>query len=265
MLTDYHIHTPLCHHAEGSPSEYVRAAQAAGLAEVGFSDHNPMATQFDNWRMAPEDLPRYLAMVEDARRKFPNYPIRLGLECDYIPGYEDHIRFLARQADWDYLIGSVHYIAPDWEVDSPFPQHLKRWAEQPVEEVWELYFNGYTRMAASGLFDFLAHPDLVKKFGHRPEGDLTRFYVSALEAIADSGAALEVSTAGLRKQAAEIYPSRGFLELAYSRHIPIVINSDAHAPAEVGHEFRKAVELVKAVGYTSVTRFHKRVKTQVLL
>ncbi|PTX94711.1 histidinol phosphate phosphatase [Verrucomicrobia bacterium LW23] len=265
MLTDYHIHTPLCHHAEGEPAEYIRAAQAAGLAEIGFSDHNPMATQFDNWRMAPEDLPRYLAMIDQAQRDHADFPVRLGLECDYIPGYEDHIRWLARQADWDYLIGSVHYIAPDWEVDNPYPEHIKRWAQQPVEDVWERYFAAYTRMAASGLFDFLAHPDLVKKFGNRPEGDLSRFYTTSLEAIADTGAVLEVSTAGLRKAAREIYPSRTFLELAHARHIPIVINSDAHAPAEVAHEFAKAVELVKAVGYTSVTRFHKRQKTQILL
>ena len=256
MRTDYHLHTPLCGHATGAPRDYVLAAQKAGLAEIGFSDHNPMATQFDDWRMAPGQLTEYLGLVEEARREFPDYPIRLGLECDFIPGQEGHIKQLAAQADWDYLIGSVHYVTPEWDIDNP--KHLKRWKEQPVDEIWQAYFAAYTKMIESCLFDFLAHPDLVKKFGHRPKGDLSRFYRETLDAAAEAGVVLEVSTAGLRKDVREIYPSRDFLEEAHHRNIPIVINSDAHAPEEVAYEFDRAYKLVRDVGYTRVTRFEKR-------
>jgi len=256
MRTDYHLHTPLCGHATGAPRDYVLAAQRAGLDEIGFSDHNPMPTQFDDWRMGPGQLPEYLGMIEEVRAEFPHYRIRLGLECDFIPGQEGHIRDLAARAEWDYLIGSVHYITPDWDVDNP--KHLKRWTEQPVEEVWQAYFDAYTKMVESCLFDFLAHPDLVKKFGHRPEGDLTRFYLGTLDAIAEAGAVLEVSTAGLRKDVKEIYPSREFLEAAHTRHIPIVINSDAHAPEEVAHEFDRAYAMVREIGFTHVMRFKGR-------
>jgi len=256
MRTDYHMHTPLCGHATGAPRDYVLAAQKAGLKEIGFSDHNPMPTQFDDWRMGPEQLPEYLALVGEARREFPDYPIRLGLECDFIPGHENHIRDLAVRADWDYLIGSVHYVTPDWDIDNP--KHLKRWTEQPVEEIWQAYFAAYTKMIESRLFDFLAHPDLVKKFGHRPAGDLSRFCLPTLDAAAEAGSVLELSTAGLRKEVHEIYPSRDFLTAAHARHIPIVINSDAHSPAEVAYEFDLAYTLAREVGYTHVTRFEKR-------
>jgi histidinol-phosphatase (PHP family) len=250
------MHTPLCGHATGAPRDYVLAAQAAGLVEIGFSDHNPMPTQFDDWRMAPEQLPEYVKMIEDVRREFPRYPIRLGLECDFIPGYEGQIAYLARQANWDYLIGSVHYVTPEWDIDNP--KHLKRWKEQPVDDIWKAYFAAYTKMVESCLFDFLAHPDLVKKFGLRPTGDLSRFYREMLDAAAEAGSVLEVSTAGLRKDAKEIYPSREFLEAAFHRHIPIVINSDAHSPAEVAYEFDQAYALVREVGYTEVIRFENR-------
>ena len=256
MRTDYHMHTPLCGHATGAPRDYVLAAQRAGLGEIGISDHNPMPTQFDDWRMAPDQLPEYLALVAEAQREFPDFPVRLGLECDFIPGFEGQIELLAKQADWDYLIGSVHYVTPDWDIDNP--KHLKRWADQPVEEIWAGYFAAYTKMAESCLFDFLAHPDLVKKFGHRPKGDLSRFYKETLDAIAEAGAVLEVSTAGLRKDVKEIYPSRDFLEAAFLRSIPIVINSDAHAPEEVAYEFDRAYKLASDVGYTKVMRFEKR-------
>ena len=256
MRTDYHMHTPLCGHAVGAPREYVLAAQKAGLVEIGFSDHNPMPTQFDEWRMGPDQLPQYIDLIAEVRRQFPRYPIRLGLECDFIAGYEGHIRKLAESAEWDYLIGSVHYITPRWAVDSP--THLKSWLEHPLEEIWKNYFEAYARMAESCLFDFLAHPDLVKKYGNRPEGDLCRFYNVALDAVAEAGAVLEVSTAGLRKAAQEIYPSREFLEAAWRRHIPIVINSDAHAPEEVAYEFDRAYAFVREIGYTEVMRFEKR-------
>jgi len=256
MRTDYHVHTPLCGHAVGAPRDYILAAQRMELGEIGFSDHNPMPTQFDDWRMAPDQLPEYVQMIEEARQEFPDYPIKLGLECDYLANYEGYIEYLSKQAEWDYLIGSVHYITPDWDVDNP--KHLKRWEEQPVEEVWQKYFDAYMQMAESCLFDFLAHPDLVKKFGHRPEGDLSRFYLKTLDAVAEAGTVLEVSTAGLRKDVREIYPSRDFLVAAHTRNIPIVINSDAHSPKEIAADFDLAYTLARDVGYREVMTFKGR-------
>jgi histidinol-phosphatase (PHP family) len=256
MLFDYHNHTPLCHHAKGLPREYVLAAQRHGLSEIGFSDHNPMPTQFDDWRMASSDLPQYFSWIEEARREFSPFPIRLGLECDYLPGYEDHVRHLASLADWDYFIGAVHYITPKWDVDNP--AHMGKWKEMDLEEVWTWYFKSYTRMVESGLFDFFAHIDLVKKFGFRPEGDLTRFYRETLEAIADHHGVIEISTAGLRKEVNEIYPSKELLTLAHQKGIRILISSDSHSPEEVGYRFDLALQLAKEVGYEEVTRFEGR-------
>ena len=79
-LADYHVHTPLCHHASGWPVEYARRAVELGLGELGFADHSPMPAHFDDWRMLREDLPRYLDEVEKARAQFPQLTIRLGLE-----------------------------------------------------------------------------------------------------------------------------------------------------------------------------------------
>ena len=263
MLFDYHMHTPLCGHAAGHPREYAAEAIRKGLQEIGFSEHNPMPSKFDEWRMDLIDFPEYIRLVEEARAEFPQLPIRLGLECDFIPGKEGWIRELATKADFDYFIGSVHYITPDWDVDNPLK--LARWKDQPVEEVWTKYFKAMTQAAQSGLFDFMAHPDLVKKFGHRPKGDLRPYYKDTLDAIEAAGIAMEVSTAGLRKEVMEIYPSKVFLEEAFTRNIPILISSDAHAPQEVGYEFGRAVSLVKEVGYREVNSFRKRERVRIPL
>src|SRR5579862_4619457 len=223
MLADYHMHTPLCRHATGSPAEYAASAVAKGMDEIGFADHNPMPSPFDDWRMDIAELPQYLGLVEEAREKYPRLSIRLGLECDFIPGQEKWIEELAGRADWDYLIGSVHYIAPGWDVDNP--KWIGRFRERPVAEIWDLYWDAYVRCIRSGLFDFMAHPDLVKKFGFRPEGDLRRYYEPAIAALAETGVPFEINTAGLSKEVAEIYPSAEFLRLAREAGVPLHINS----------------------------------------
>lgn len=264
MLTDYHTHTPLCHHAEGFPVEYARHAQAIGLAEIGFSDHNPMPHYFDDWRMSIEELPRYLELVEEARAALPDFPIRLALECDYLEGQEAWLEKTAGLADWDYLIGSVHYIHDGFAIDDP--QHLSRWkSASDVEQMWSVYWQLYAKMVRTGLCDFYAHPDLAKKFGFRPPGDLRRYYEPVIQAFVDAKAVMEVSTAGLKKEVREIYPTWEMLEMAHAAGVPIVINSDAHAPGDVGSDFDQALKLVRSVGYTKTVRFEKRQRHEVPL
>ena len=261
VRTDYHIHTTLCHHAVGDPIEYVEAARRAGLTEIGFADHNPMPQQFDVWRMSIDDLPRYLEMVQTAQST--GFPVRLGLECDFVAGYESWIEQLAEKAPWDYLIGSVHYIAPGWDVDNP--KYLARFKQYPVEEIWGLYWKQYICCIESGLFDFVAHPDLAKKFGYRPAGDLRRYYEPVIESLAKNDVAFEINTAGLRKEAQEIYPAAGFVELAKQAGVPMLINSDAHAPQEVAYGFEPARDLARRAGYSKVCRFEQRRRIEVSL
>jgi histidinol-phosphatase (PHP family) len=264
MLTDYHTHTPLCLHAEGDPIDYARHAQAIGLAEIGLSDHNPMPQAFDNWRMPLADFPRYLELVDEARAGLPGYPIRLGLECDYLERGESWIEETARMASWDYLIGSVHYIHDGVAVDDP--QHVSRWrTAADIEHMWGMYWQLYEQMVRTRLFDFHAHPDLAKRFGLRPAGDLRRYYEPVIQALADTSGILEVSTAGLRKDVREIYPAREMLEMAHGAEVPIVINSDAHRPQDVGADFSLALELVRSVGYTHTIRFAGRERLRVPL
>ncbi len=249
MPADYHTHTPLCKHAEGEPEAYVDAALAAGVSEYGISDHAPMHTEpFDDWRMARSEMKAYLAWIERARAHAGKaLNIRQGLECDWLPGCESWIQKIKQMADWDYLIGSVHYLGREFDFDNP--KWLGKWAEIDVEETWTQYWQTYTEMAESGLFTILGHPDLIKKFSYRPEGDLSRFYEPVIDAIAASGCLIELNTAGWHKPCKEQYPHVDFLELANQAGIGLVISSDAHAPREVGRDFSEAIELAKKAGY----------------
>lgn len=253
MPADYHTHTPLCFHAEGEPEQYIDAAIAAGLIEYGISDHAPVTTKFfDDWRMLDSDMPKYLDWIERAKAHAgERISVRCGLECDWLPGCQPWIESLRTRHDWDYLIGSVHYLGDNWDFDNP--KWLGKWADTDVDLVWQKYWDTYIAMADSGQFDILAHPDLIKKFGYRPTGDLSRYYEPVVDAIAASGAIIELNTAGWHKPCAEQYPHSQFLELARDGGIDLIISSDAHAPAEVARDFAKAIEVAKSAGYLETT------------
>jgi histidinol-phosphatase (PHP family) len=262
-LSDYHVHTPLCHHANGWPVEFAARAVELGLGELGFADHNPMPEPFDHWRMDIADLPRYLDAVAEARAKFPSLEIRLGLECDFIAGQEGWIEKLAGMADWDFFIGSVHYLPSGWAVDDP--QYLSRFRGGDVAEIWASYWRTYERAIRAGLFDFVAHADLPKKFGFRPAGDLRRYYEPVIAALAETGTPFEINTAGLRKECSELYPAQEFLNLAHGAGAGLLINSDAHDPAELAWGFAEAIAAARAAGFTHTRRFRRRKATLVPL
>jgi len=252
MLIDCHMHTELTD-GTGRPVEYARVAVERGLDEIGCSDHAPLADRVTDWHLKKSDLETYVDWVGEARAKVPQLSIKLGLEIDFIPGCEDWVRDLSAMYPWDFFLGSVHYVG-DFNVD----RDAEDWEKEDVDARWREYFDMWTRAARSRLFDSLAHPDLPKKFNFRPKTDFSKVYEDALRAVAESGVAIEVSTAGLRKPCKEIYPSEQFLRIANRLGVPITLGSDAHVPQDVGLDFGKAVSLAKACGYKEICWFTLR-------
>jgi histidinol-phosphatase (PHP family) len=254
---DLHMHTPLCRHATGEPVDLARRALELGFKEIGFSDHAPMRQDdFDDWRMRSDQLDEYVENVRKAQRAVPQLTIRLALEVDYLPGQEEWIRELATRHPWDYFIGSVHYVSDSWAIDNP--HQLSEWKNRDAWEVWSVYFERLTLAAETGLFEIIGHADLPKKFGHKPTRDCAPLYETFLNAAKKHNCVLDLNTAGLRKQCQEIYPSRQILELAFRKGVPIAFGSDAHAPEEVGMNFKEAVQLARSIGYTHCARFIQR-------
>ena len=258
------MHTPLCLHATGKPTEYAAQALKVGLVEIGFSDHSPMRRDdFDNWRMRAGQLDEYVAAVRQAQQDFPQLTIRLALEVDYLPGQEDWICELAARHPWDYFIGSVHYVTDTWDIDNP--NKVSQWRGRDVAEVWAKYFERLTAAAASGLFEIIGHADLPKKFGHRPPANSAALSEPFLDAVRGADIAIELNTAGLRKECHEIYPTPSLLQLAAQKGVPITFGSDAHQPEEVGADFAAAVALARSAGYTHYARFAQRQREMVEL
>ncbi len=242
--------------------EYVEAAIAAGIREIGFSDHIPMywlpvEERDPGIAMRMEELEEYVADVLRLRSRYPEIPIRLGIEADFIPGREEDLVRILERYPWDYVIGSVHFIG-DWDFDNP--ASVSRYAQWDISELYAKFFTLETMAAKSGLFDIMAHIDLIKKFGHRPSHDLGRLYADVAAVMAGAGVAIELSTAGLRKPVGEVYPNPTLLSECCKRGVPLVISSDAHRPEEVAWGFQGARTLALDIGYTEVVRFENRTR-----
>jgi histidinol-phosphatase (PHP family) len=267
VLTDYHLHlrpddlsaTADEYFTEANVQRYREAASERGIAELGVSEHVYRFEQaLDVWKhpfwlpYARDDLDSYCSFVREQT------DLRLGIEADFIPGAEDRTANLLQARDFDYVVGSVHFLK-EGAVDM---DDYSVWdAGRSVEEIWKRYFEMIGEAARCGLFDVLAHPDLVKVWGSErpvPDGDLRYYYELAMEGIAESGIAVEVSTAGLRKRVGELYPAPAFLEMALEAGAPVALSSDAHRPEDVGAGYEQALELLDQLGVRELCVFEHR-------
>jgi histidinol-phosphatase (PHP family) len=268
VLTDYHVH--LREDAPNTEAErfftpanaerYREAAAERGITELGISEHvHRFADALSIWQhpfwleSATDDVDAYCGFVKEET------DLRLGIEMDFLPGREDHIQNFLDGRPWDYVVGSVHFLkdaAVDhegWDIWDPYPAS--------PDKIWARYFETVAESARSGLFDIIAHPDLVKIYGSRrpvPEGDLRRFYEPLVEAVADSGVAVELSTAGLRKPVGEIYPAPALLGMLVDAGAVIALSSDAHTPRDIGAGYDAAQALLAEHGVTEIAVFAGR-------
>lgn len=253
MIVDYHMHLrdpdERIAHTPDAIEPFVETARARGVDEIGFTEHVyyfretfPLWSETYQTERCVYDLDEYVEAVVEAKHR--GLPVKLGLEVDYVAERQDELAELLEPYPWDYLLGSVHWI-DGHAVDSAPDGGI--WAEAPVEEVWRRYFAALAELASSGHVDVLAHPDLAKIFGLRPEG--------GIEYPRLDNVALEISTNGRYKPVGELYPDFDFLK---SAGLPITLASDAHVPANVGRDFDLALELAREAGYETVTVFDRR-------
>lgn len=160
MKTNYHTHTTRCHHATGSDEDYVLSAIKGGYQELGFSDHTPWKYHTDyisDIRMTPEELPEYVENLRTLREKYKDrISIRIGLECEYFPDYMHWLKGIIQEYELDYVIFGNHY----FHTDEKFPYFGRH---TDTVDMLELYEESAIEGMESGLFAYLAHPELFMR------------------------------------------------------------------------------------------------------
>jgi len=270
-VIDLHVHTFRCRHAEGTPSEYVRAAATRGVGTVAFTDHLPLAPAVvelvagaEKYAMPATELPVYISEVAEAAELGQELGVEVlcGIEVDAVSSALDHASAILESYPFDIVLGSVHFI-DDWAFDDP--SRRDRYAEWRPEDLWERYFGDLAWAAASGIADVMAHADLVKKFCFVPEGPQDALYEQTAALLRSAGVAVEVNTAGLRKPCQELYPAPAFLKALQRAGVPVTVGSDAHSPHEVGAGWSEAISALREAGYKSMLVFRGRTPEEVAL
>ena len=253
LYYDSHMHTPLCKHAWGEPEEYAAQALKAGLKGIIFTCHCPMPDGYwPSVRMSNSEFDTYVEIVRRAAKAYEGrLDVCLGLESEFFPGCEEWIRSLHERADFDYILGGLHWQAKEY---------LSKFEVGTIENFRRTYFEHLAQSAESGLYDCLAHPDLVKNY--HPDSwcfaIIKNSAEAALNRIAKTGVAMELNTSGLNKSYSEMNPGNEMLRMMAERGIPVVLGSDAHRANRVGEHFITALNNLTEAGYETVSYFQKR-------
>lgn len=278
-MSDAHLH--LVPHSDAAPVEpdfsrerieqYLEAAAGRGIGELCFTEHyyrcvegapylgefwvgeSPDAVAMTLQMLAADrslSLDAYVGAVLAA--KDHGLPVRLGLELDVFPDSIERVADHLAGYPFDFVLGSVHWLGGlvlDTR-DSP-PLITAR----GLRRTWEEYTEVVEHVAESGVVDAIGHVDLLKKYGLRLPEEPLDLYERMVAALAASGVALEINSAGLRKPVGELYPAPTLLAMAHAAGVAITLGSDGHAPDEAGLGLDEAVAAAREAGYTEYLRF----------
>ena len=260
LPADIHMHSKLCGHAVGEMHEYIERGIELGLEAVGFSFHLPVVIPVDyKVNLSRHELDIVVGEVGRLRDAYGgDIAVLLGGEADYLPGQEDEVAALAQAYPLDHLLGSVHFIGR-WPFDAP--GQAARYADWDLRDLYATYFRLVVDAMETALFDIMAHIDLVKKWGHRPEGGWADILEEVCMAAQRRGVCVELNTAGIDKPVGEPYASAEVLVALFAHGVPITFGSDAHAPEQVARYFGQAAALARQAGYRSCAYFEQRQRT----
>jgi histidinol-phosphatase (PHP family) len=255
--TDYHMHS---NYSDGRsvPENYIAPALAAGLSEIGFSEHLTLFKDLEDWNMNPLNISPYINHLKNLQKTINSIKIKIGLEVDYFPGKEKEISSYLQSFPLDYVIGSVHYLGEKTVDVGP-----EFYEGKSIDRLFESYFYSVIEAAASDLFDILGHCDLIRIYGYKPVSDLEPLYRKLAKTMKEHDIAFEVNTNGRNRPLADFYPDRRYLHIFLEENVPVCVNSDAHMPSRVGQYFDEAYDLLRYIGFTEMAVFNKRVRKMV--
>lgn len=238
-MHNYHIHTYRCKHATGDVEDYVKKAVDKNMETIGFTEHTPLPDDYlINIRMSWDDFLSYIESIDNAKLKFSSLNIYKGLECEYDKIYHNFYLEIFEQYNLDYLICGAHFFRCDGDLVFAYSRDFM------TKKELRSYTDSIIQAIESGLFAFIAHPDLFGCFYMDWDDEAIACSKAIIEAAESNNTLLEINTQGwskgkvytsngLRHSLRHIYPLDEFWELASDYDINAIVNSDAHSPERV--------------------------------
>lgn len=260
VVRDGHIHSPYCPHGTKDAFElYVEKALQEGLEEMTFTEHMPFPEYFmedkeflDECAPKDEAIKKYFKDVELLKIKYENkIKINLGLEVDFVEGYEEKIKKLLEIYGPKLEDGllSVHFIKIGNEYTAiDGKEGFERALEVlgTVEKVYDKYYETLLLAIKSDLGEYkpkrIGHPNLIRIFNKLYPFDYKNYELleEIVKEIKQRAYEVDVNTAGLRKPyCGEIYVADVFKELVNKYEVKKVYGSDSHTAKDIGRDFDK--------------------------
>lgn len=257
-------------HGVGQPEDFVKKAIEVGYRTIGFSEHMPRPKKFrypgESGPVRGEaTFPEYVEIILDLKKQYKkDIEILLGVEADYFPEYEDHIRGYLEKYPFDYCIGSVHFVRGvpidhNREELNSLIKELKS-----VPQVYIEYFQNISQMLDMPEIDIVGHLDLIKIFhtGYE-DARVDNALLETLQKIQQKNVLIDVNTAGYDKPCEELYPSRPILKVARKMGIEVTLGDDSHEVGHIGRHYKKALHELRKAGYDKVVVLTKKGKEMV--
>ncbi|CEM61205.1 PHP domain-containing protein [Treponema phagedenis] len=242
MINNFHTHTFLCKHADGKAIDYALQAAEDGCSALGFSDHCPYPDGvWPDSRMEVDEIPFYKEMVEEARRAV-DFPVYFGFECEWDPRYYSWYKdYLIDEVGAEYLVFGSHW----YPMDGKF-LYINNIRDK---KIIGKYIDFTIQGMQSGLYKFLAHPDLFLASVEDVDKDYQACAEALIDAAIDLHMPLEINGYGLLKNTVQRtygedygYPVKPFWEMARDKGAIIICNSDAHFPSHTISSCKKAFD-----------------------
>ena len=223
MLANYHTHTIRCKHAVGSEREYIESAIDKGFKILGFSDHVPQPYPegfVSPIRMDMSELKDYTDTLLGLRSEYKDkIQILIGYEVEYSRQYFRPLIRELKKYPLDFMILGQHHV-PD-EVNGRYVG-FETTSEKELTEYVDFCIEGME----TGLFLYLAHPDLIRFKG---ADDVYMKQMERLaEAMADLDIPAEVNMYGFAD--GRNYPCDSFFDMASKKGLRFIVGCDAHSP-----------------------------------
>jgi len=250
LFSDYHTHPQghrVQHYTQALLQPWADSAHKMALSDIAFTDHDRYHAGID------------FDEIDRLREKNTDLKIRTGIELDNDPVHSAAGRkWIEKHWDkLDFVLGSVHFLERDDQMFDSVPAGAEQFDGRDIDAIYADYLRRVREIAATGLVDCLAHIDLVKIHGHRPNAEIEAIAGETLDLIRSRNLAIELSTAGWRKPVNELYPSDRIIQLAIEKGIPFTTASDAHSHVQLGESFHRLAEKMSILEIREVCIFEK--------
>jgi len=252
-MIDYHLHAEYSNDSKASLLDYAALANRERFRAIAITDHLDFSPESSGYSRQ-----EHLSILEQARKTAPETYIALGAEFTWRPKLVEQIRAWQELLEFDYTIGSVHYLDEVNTVVSS-RQVGDFFARTPVEEAYGRYFEMLLRTAESGLFHTIGHLDICKRYGvqhygafdpRRWETEIRRVFRACL----NTNTGLELNLSGLRQYPKEPYPALETLKMARQEGLRLItVGSDSHGTRDFSASLiQEGFRLLKEASFEQV-------------